>query len=717
VSLEAQDTPVKADSIGQPEPIAGPGGPLVRLALATFGILALELAVIRWMSGQIQIFAYFNNLVLIGAFLGMGLGVSIGRRQPELFHRAFPLLLGFALIVGTASLTGLGSLSFPDVSLHLWGADEAVQLGMFIFNVGVVLALFWCIVAVFGFAAIAVGHFFGQGDTLQSYSYDLLGSLLGVLVFAAVTSLGVGPPVWFLVAGIPLLLLSPRMTSALCVAGVIAIAAFSARDATYSPYNRIVIVPDGVGHVMVLVNQDFHQYMHDLSVERFQAANDSVRGNMAYIRLAYDAPYLLSNGRERALIIGAGTGNDAMAALRTGFQDVTSVDIDGTILQIGEDLHPEAPYDDPRVHRVVNDGRAFLEQYEGPKFDVVSYGLVDSHAMFSSMSSLRLENYLYTEEGLRSAWEHLKPDGVLSVSFSVFGGEWIADRLYWTLATATRQLPVVINHGVNYGRTFVVAREGLTFDFARVSPFRLEVPASDPEDVMTSSDDWPFLYLRPGQTPWGYLALLLGVIVTAVVAVGSVFGGASMKREFDPPLFFMGAAFLLLETRGVTVLSLLFGSTWTVNVAVFSGILATALGANLWVVRGRPRSVKVWFGPLFLSLVVLYLTPISALNQLGLVSRGVAGGLLIGLPVGLAGIIVSSLLARSKNATASLGSNLLGAVLGGCLEYLSMWTGLRALVVLAMLLYLAAARGVWKSETAAGNPGIPGISDAATIPE
>jgi hypothetical protein len=245
-----------------------------------------------------------------------------------------------------------------------------------------------------------------------------------------------------------------------------------------------------------------------------------------------------------------------------------------------------------------------------------------------------------------------------------------------------------------------VAKEGLELDLTRVDPFRREVSAAAPENVRTVSDDWPFLYLSPGDTPWGYLVLLLGVIGTAVFAVSRVFGGAALKRDFDAPLFFMGAAFLLLETRGVTVLSLLFGSTWTVNVAVFAGILSTALAANLWVSRSRPANFMIWFVPLMLSLALLYAVPISALNQLDLLARGVVGGLLIGLPVGFAGIIVSSLLDRSHNATASLGSNLLGAVLGGCLEYLSMWTGLKALVVIAMLLYAAGARGAWQSQRA-----------------
>src|SRR5258708_23770958 len=99
------------------------GGPAPRLiALTTFGILALELALIRWTSSQIRIFAYFNNLVLIGAFLGMGLGVALGRRYPGLVHWVLPALLALALPLGFAEELGIVQLSFPDTAVSLWGA-------------------------------------------------------------------------------------------------------------------------------------------------------------------------------------------------------------------------------------------------------------------------------------------------------------------------------------------------------------------------------------------------------------------------------------------------------------------------------------------------------------------------------------------------------------------------------------------------------------------
>ena len=417
-------------------------GDAVRLALATFGLLALELACIRWLSGQIRIFAYFNNLVLIGAFLGMGLGVALARRHAELRHWTLPALAVFAVLIAAAQPIGLTDLSFPDLSIHLWGAEQRVAAGRFAFTLALLLGLFWLVVAVFIFAGVAVGHYFARLEVLRAYSSDLTGSLLGVLALAAVTALGTPPPVWFLVGALPFLALSPSRRNAAALAVVLA-AWYSIDGAVYSAYNRIDLVHEQGQDLRLRVNRDFHQWMHDLTDARIAGeADPGQRRYWAGVREVYDLPYTVANRRGRALILGAGAGNDAQAALRANFADITAVDIDRRILQLGRELHPERPYDDPRVHPVVNDARAFLEQYRGPPFDVVSYGFLDSHAMFSTMSSLRLENYVYSEEGFRAAWRHVAPDGHMAVTFSVSAGPWLADRIYWTLRRATNSAPL-----------------------------------------------------------------------------------------------------------------------------------------------------------------------------------------------------------------------------------------------------------------------------------
>jgi hypothetical protein len=339
----------------------------------------------------------------------------------------------------------------------------------------------------------------------------------------------------------------------------------------------------------------------------------------------------------------------------------------------------------------VDDARAFFEKHRDRRYDVVCYGLLDSHAMSSAMSTLRLDNYVYTEEGIRAAWNHVAPGGHLSLALSCTAGRWFYERLHWTITRATGHEPTDYYNQLHGGTvTFVVGRDGAKLANTSTWDWPIVHPTATLAQTLTTSDDWPFLYIRPGIMPWGYLTVLAVILLFAVVGVRWVFAVGRGGSRFHWPLFFMGAAFLLIETRGVTSLSLLFGSTWVVNSAVFGGILVMVLVGNAAVRRWNWTKPQPWFGALFAAVLVLYFFPIGWLHTLPLLGRGIAGGLLVGLPVGFAGVIVPMLLARTPDPASALGANLLGAVLGGCLEYGSMYTGLRAMALLALILYLAA---------------------------
>lgn len=67
-----------------------------------------------------------------------------------------------------------------------------------------------------------------------------------------------------------------------------------------------------------------------------------------------------------------------------------------------------------------------------------------------------------------------------------------------------------------------------------------------------------------------------------------------------------------------------------------------------------------------------------------------AAGLLAGLPIFFAAVIFAIVFRRTKYAGIALGSNLIGAVIGGFLEYSSMLWGLSALYIVALGWYLIA---------------------------
>lgn len=680
-----------------PQPLAASrstGRDRLLLAAATFAILVTELALIRWFAGQVRLFAYFSNIVLISAFLGMGLGILLGRSRPGLVHLALPTLALLSLALGFSFQLGLWSLSFPDISIYLWEADTRPAVLTFLRNLGIMLGLFWLMCLVFLCAGAAVGHYFARLEALDAYSWDLGGSLVGILLFMVLTWLSTPPPVWLLPGVIALAMLSGRWYA--WVAGVIVIGAawFSIDGAEFSPYNRIDFSENregkAVDHV-VIVNRDYHQWIRDLrpaTIEDAELAPD-VREHRLMLRTAYDIPFRINPTRDRALIVGAGTGNDVSAALRNGYGACWSVDIDGRLIDLGRRLHPERPYSDPRVRPIINDARAFFEQYRGEPFDVVCFGLLDSHAMFSAMSTLRLDNYVYTVEGIRAAWRHVAEDGHLSISFSVYAGDWLADRLYWTITEATGRRPIVLNHGMDWGYAFIVPGKTARLDLESLGAMPRVEPSRPREETRVCRDDWPFLYIRPGVFPVGYVFLISAILLTGLVAVRRVMQAVGSRR-FDWPLFLMGAAFLLLETRGVTNLSLLFGSTWVVNASVFSGILAIVLLANILVQKGRVGRIGAWQILLLASVALLAFFRPAWLAGFDMGLRGLLGGLVNALPVGIAGIVLSQRLRRASDPVTSLGSNLLGAIVGGSIEYVSMWVGLQAVAFIVLALYAGA---------------------------
>lgn len=665
----------------------------LRLGAATCGLLILELATIRWVGAQVRLFGFFPNIILIASFLGMGLGVGLGRRRPQLVHLALPWLLVLLLVLTSAGPLGLTTLSFPDPSLFMWGMAKAREgAAGFALATGAVVLLFWLVVAVFTACAAPVGYLFGRMAPLRAYGWDLGGSLVGVVVMSALSLGGLPPAAWYAAGMLPMLWLSPRLTSFAAAAGGLALVVMGTGAATFSPYNRLDLVTDPVGDgleagdLILRANHDFHQAMFNLSPGVLDRSRpESVRHGL---RVGYELPFRVAERRERALIVGAGTGNDVMAALRVGLQQVVSVEIDPKILEFGRRLHPEQPYSDPRVVAVNTDARAYFEQHRDERFDVVAYGLLDSHSVFSAMSSLRLDNYVYTVDGVRAAWRLVRDDGVLALSFWV-ARPWLRERLRGVVREATGLEPVIVDAA--HGGTVLFAGRGMKPEDVPPGVGTVSYTPEAPVTLALPTDDWPFLYLSPGSVPWAYLAVLSVLLVTATVAVRAVFRPARGGPTFDARMFLLGLGFMLLEARMVTALSLLFGSTWIVNSCVFGGILTVVLLANVGVALRPPRALGRWFVPLFASLALVAWLDVGVLNNLSMLGRGVVGGLVFALPVGFAGVVFSMLLRRSPDPAASLGSNLLGAVVGGVLEYASMGLGLRGLVLLAAVAYAGVA--------------------------
>jgi len=213
------------------------------------------------------------------------------------------------------------------------------------------------------------------------------------------------------------------------------------------------------------------------------------------------------------------------------------------------------------------------------------------------------------------------------------------------------------------------------------------LPAEPAEvEALLPEDDWPYLYLKKRTIPDHYRAFLLVIIALGFLPLLFLPRG---ERRVRLPYFFLGAAFFLLETSNVVALSLLFGSTWAVNVTVFTGILLLVLLGNLVVARLAQPRVVVLLGVLALNLALAAATPTSALLSVAWAPARIVLAVLVFLgPVFFAAMIFATLIKDEPRLYQAYGSNILGAVVGGACEYLSLLLGFKFLLALTLAFYL-----------------------------
>jgi hypothetical protein len=172
-------------------------------------------------------------------------------------------------------------------------------------------------------------------------------------------------------------------------------------------------------------------------------------------------------------------------------------------------------------------------------------------------------------------------------------------------------------------------------------------------------------------------------VISTVWVLGTREHGAGLSGHF----FFLGGAFLLIETKGITELALVFGTTWVVTSVVITAILLLILLANWTVHVLGLRGPHIAYLGLMASLLAGYFTPIQGLLDRGFMTAAVASSALLCLPLYFAGIVFATSLKQCRSLPAAFASNLLGAILGGLYEYMSMVTGFRSLYLAGMVLY------------------------------
>ena len=658
------------------------------LLAASFAALLLELALIRWLPGRVRVIAYFPNLVLIAAFLGLGVGALLRSRSSALLGAGVLAVVGLGLGLGRIAFTAEGT------GEHLWllyydlPHDAPVVKG-----VVAPIALVFALVALTfmplgGAIAGRIRQFQEGGRTLAGYAIDLLGSLAGVLVFLGFSAGGVRP-VWWFATGLAAAFFSVpgrapiRLLFLLPALAALALVQVTDHARWYSPYYAVDLAPNHeAGGISVLTNGSLHQHMMDLR-EHAPGIDTVTRQAM---RVGYRIPVQnLKPLPRRALVLGAGTGNDVAVLLDAGVPEVHAVEIDPVILEIGRTVHPARPYSDPRVIVHNTDARAFLESTD-LKFDLIIFGTLDSMTRLSALGNVRLDNFVYTVESVRAAKARLAPNGGLALMFMVQTA-YIEQHLIATLYQAFDTPPLVwrADHAV-FNRLYLA---GPGFAHLAGDPrFRDLTFPSRPE--FAPNDDWPYLYMEKPSIPRFYFsiaAVAVGLSLLFLLALSAPLRASVLQGRIDMEMMLFGAAFLLVETGFVTEMNLLFGATWRTSAIVFAALLFALLISTLAAARRRIDARHALAG-VIVSLLVVALLPLRTLAPAAELPRILFALVVCGVPVSCAGLAFAARFGARGDANTAFGWNVIGAVVGGVLELSSMLVGLHALFFLAALLYL-----------------------------
>ncbi len=712
----------------------------LNLFLTGFLVLFLELASIRWFAANVIFLQFFTNVVLLACFLGMSCGCMAARQRRD-WLGYFPLLALGAVLAALAILAiytfwrglaiDVGHQASPQ-EIFFGTEYRNPDVAQFTVPIELIVAVFFVLIALMfvGLGQVLGRAFDAYPKRVMGYTLNIGGSLVGIAGFSLISLIQAPPAVWFFIscAGIAYLL---RQVGGLTwfrglalVSLLVAVtlpAAYRARHGHktfWSPYYAVDFDAPNLG---MDVNNIGHQRMVP-----FDAGGSSYSLIHLLQRGAGGAPF------QNVLIIGAGSGNDINHALRYGVGRIDAVEIDPVIQSIGISSNPDRPYDDPRVVRHLDDGRHFLRTTDR-KYDLVIYALVDSLILHSGYANIRLESYLFTEQALADITQLLKPGGIF-VTYNYFRQGWVVERVAAMAESVFGCKPVVLSlpyretlpSSSQAGFTMIVAgcNQQIADAFAAHKDFWLNVqpaknkdvdgfavqpqtmPAAERKDWLQiaptmivhetgsprfATDDWPFLYLRDKLIPdlSTRSMILLGTLGVAMVYLFLPKGQGRMR--IDGRMFFLGAAFMLLETKAVVQLALLFGSTWIVNSLVFFTALILILLANLYVLKAPPTRLTWQYTGLLGLLTVAIAIPFDVFLSGGIFWRyAVPCALALG-PMFFAGVIFAQSFRDSADPDMAFGSNIAGSVVGGLSESFSMLLGFRYLLLLAIAFYFLSA--------------------------
>jgi len=664
--------------------------------------LYLELMIIRLHSSFFQLFSFFKNVSLLSCLLGLGIGYLFGHKKINSLKWVFPLLtlqITFMYLIKDTPITNL--LQNPISEQWAMGQENAQTIFQFLLIYSFVIIIFLSNAVIF----VPLGHLvsrlmYGQ-DKLKSYSWNLIGSLSGIILFSAMSFIWSPPSLWILVGFFifivfvrkTLLEISIPFISTLVLLFIILIPKDLSKQEIYSPYQLISLQHNYSPQsptIDVMVSNTWFQTPYDVT--------GNTEYNPAPLAANYKAPYdIRSKIPKKILIVGSGTGNDTAYALEKGVSQIDAVEIDPAIIHIGKKYHPQRPYQSDKVNVIQNDARNFIQHTQN-KYDLIVYGLLDSHSSLSGKGGIRLDSYVYTVESFKEARKTLTDDGYLSLSFNL-SEEALGLKIFAMLTKAfDGKEPLVISHykqdtdkfrmqpyafiiGKKIDKNFIIENPNVS----SVTFFQNKLKLSK---IDISTDNWPFFYMPQKVWPKSYIFIIFLIFVSSFFFIHRT--SPISRNNFSPVCFFLGAGFMLVETKGITELALVYGSTWFVVSIVIAFVLIMAYLANLLVINNTKIKLWVIYAFILFTISLGYFFTLIDHGTFSSITQKILTPTMLTLPMFFSGLAFSKQLSTEKTISIALSSNILGAIFGGLLEYNAMYFGYRSLYVLGFVMYMSA---------------------------
>ena len=119
--------------------------------------------------------------------------------------------------------------------------------------------------------------------------------------------------------------------------------------------------------------------------------------------------------------------------------------------------------------------------------------------------------------------------------------------------------------------------------------------------------------------PKSYIFIIFLIFISSFLFIQNT--NPINKKNFSPACFFLGSGFMLIETKGITELALVFGSTWFVVSIVIGFVLLMAYFANLQIIKNKKiKSLNIYLfliASLFFGYFFTFID-ISGLNSISL---------------------------------------------------------------------------------------------------